>query len=165
MQALWSKILAGEANRPGRFSKRTVNLMSSLDKTDAELLRYVCSLNWQIGDNVVPLVYDYSDEIYGIEKCFGILKHLADIALVSFEPLTGYSRARLPQTLVVYFFDKGFEITFPLPENNTLFVGQVLLSQAGMELAAICGSAPHPGFEEYVLGRWKAMGLQVTELT
>jgi hypothetical protein len=36
MQALWSRILAGEANNPGTFSKRTVNLLADLDKSDAE---------------------------------------------------------------------------------------------------------------------------------
>lgn len=30
MQTLWARILAGEANAPGKFSKRTVNLVGSL---------------------------------------------------------------------------------------------------------------------------------------
>ena len=32
MQDLWSRILAGEANAPGTYSKRTVNALSDLDK-------------------------------------------------------------------------------------------------------------------------------------
>jgi hypothetical protein len=36
MQELWARVLAGEANVPGRFSKRTVNLLASFDKSDAE---------------------------------------------------------------------------------------------------------------------------------
>jgi hypothetical protein len=32
MQQLWSRVLAGEANAPGAFSKRTVNLLADLDK-------------------------------------------------------------------------------------------------------------------------------------
>jgi len=32
MQRLWSGVLAGEANNPGTFSKRTVNLLADLDK-------------------------------------------------------------------------------------------------------------------------------------
>ncbi|MDO8682256.1 MAG: DUF2806 domain-containing protein, partial [Armatimonadota bacterium] len=35
MQSLWAKVLAGEANAPGTYSKRTVNLLSSLDTNDA----------------------------------------------------------------------------------------------------------------------------------
>ena len=37
MQILWSQVLAGEANVPGTYSKRTVNLLSELDKSDAAL--------------------------------------------------------------------------------------------------------------------------------
>ena len=32
MQGLWSRVLAGEANAPGSYSKRTVNSLSDLDK-------------------------------------------------------------------------------------------------------------------------------------
>ncbi len=42
MQALWAKILAGEANGPGRFSKKTVNIVASLDKSDAEAFTTLC---------------------------------------------------------------------------------------------------------------------------
>lgn len=56
MQNLWSKVLAGEANSPGSFSKRTVNFLGSLDKSDAELFTSLCGFGWFVGD-VVPLIY------------------------------------------------------------------------------------------------------------
>ena len=37
MQSLWARVLAGEANIPSTYSKRTVNLLSDLDKSEAEL--------------------------------------------------------------------------------------------------------------------------------
>jgi len=37
MQQLWCKLLAGEASSPGRFSKRAVNFVHSLDKRDAAI--------------------------------------------------------------------------------------------------------------------------------
>jgi Protein of unknown function (DUF2806) len=43
MQTLWSRVLPGEANSPGTYSKRTVNFLSSLDKSDAELFTRLCS--------------------------------------------------------------------------------------------------------------------------
>lgn len=42
MQGLWAQVLAGEANSPGTYSKRTVNLLSGLDKNDAELFQSLC---------------------------------------------------------------------------------------------------------------------------
>ena len=42
MQSLWARVLAGEANVPGTYSKRTVNLLSDFDKSDAELFTKLC---------------------------------------------------------------------------------------------------------------------------
>jgi len=165
MQTLWSKVLAGEANRPGGYSKRTVNLLSSLDKADAELFTGLCSFVWQIGD-LLPLIYGHNDKIYADAGLgFGSLMRLDEIGLISFEPINGYVRKSFPQTAVVLFYGKPFEIEFRQPENNILVTGSVLLSKAGQELAPICESAPWPGFQEYVIARWQTMGLQVREVT
>jgi hypothetical protein len=165
MQTLWSKVLAGEANRPGRYSKRTISLISSLDKGDAELFRRLCSFVWQIGD-LVPLIYNDADEIYtASEVYFNSLIHLEETGLISFLPVTGYRRKGLPQRLAVLFYAKPFIIEFPRLENNNLPIGMVLLSQAGQQLAPICESAPCPGFQEYVVARWRNMGLRITEVS
>ena len=63
MQSLWSRVLAGEANNPGTYSKRTVNFLSDLDKVDAALFTKLCGFTWFIG-NLVPLVFDVNAEIY-----------------------------------------------------------------------------------------------------
>ena len=43
MQKLWASLLADEANVPGTHSKRTVTVLSSLDKSDALLFQKLCS--------------------------------------------------------------------------------------------------------------------------
>lgn len=48
MQALWSRVLAGEANNPSAFSKHTVNLLADLDKNDAEAFVRLCCFTWLI---------------------------------------------------------------------------------------------------------------------
>ena len=63
MQSLWARVLAGEANAPSTYSKRTVNLLSDFDKSDAELFTKLCGFGWMIR-NVVPLVFDEDAEIY-----------------------------------------------------------------------------------------------------
>src|SRR5687768_4210652 len=42
MQSLWAKLLAGQANQPGTFSKRTIEFVSNLDKSDAQLFTNLC---------------------------------------------------------------------------------------------------------------------------
>ncbi|WP_292482224.1 DUF2806 domain-containing protein [Mesorhizobium sp.] len=46
MQMLWSKILAGEANTPNSFRKKTVELVSTIEKSDASLFTKLCSFVW-----------------------------------------------------------------------------------------------------------------------
>src|ERR1051325_1274205 len=48
MQKLWSRVLASEANNPGAFAKRTVNLLADLDKSDAELFTRLCGFVWTV---------------------------------------------------------------------------------------------------------------------
>jgi hypothetical protein len=62
MQVLWSKVLAGEANSPGSFSKRTVNSLASLDKEDAQSFTSLCGFAWEIG-HLFPLIFDYQASI------------------------------------------------------------------------------------------------------
>ena len=46
MQDMWARILAGEANNPGSFSRKTINLAADLDKRDAELFSNICRFAW-----------------------------------------------------------------------------------------------------------------------
>lgn len=159
MQELWARILSGEANSPGTYSKRTVNFLHSLDKADAQLFTVLCSYGWLIGD-IVPLIYDVQAEIYkrnGIN--FNSLKHLDEIGLVSFNNLTGYRRIGLPERITVFYYGTPINIQFKNKENNDLNVGKVLLSKVGQELAPIVGSKPLPEFLEYTLKKWSDMGL------
>ena len=161
MQNLWAKVLAGEANNPGKFSKRTVNLLASLDKADAELFRNLCSFGWVVG-NLVPLIYDVQGEIYnkaGIN--FTSLKHLDSIGLVSIETLAGYLRAELPQKIEVFYYGAVVMLEFEKLEKNMFDIGKVLLSKAGQDLTQICGSTPRDGFKDYVLNKWRSLGYKI----
>jgi hypothetical protein len=161
MQGLWSRILAGEANSPGKYSKRTVNLLASLDMNDAELFSRLCSFMFVI-QSFVPLIYDVEHPIYndhGIN--FNVLSHLESIGLIQFENLAGFIRKSLPQRTTVSFYMTEVAIEFPSPSDNEMRIGSVLLTQAGQQLAPICGSLPREGFLDYVKGLWQSFGYKV----
>jgi hypothetical protein len=161
MQLLWSKVLAGEANSPGSYSKRTIGLLASLDKADAQLFTNLCAFGWIIG-SVVPLIFDEQAEIYNSAGVtFDSLKHLDEIGLVSFDSFAGYRRLKLPQKFDVYYYGQPVHIEFQNPENNDLQIGKVLLSKSGQELASICSSQPIPGFKDYVIECWTKNGYRV----
>jgi len=109
MQSLWSKVLAGEANAPGTYSKRTVNFLSGLDKSDADLFTKLCSFSWLIEQEINLVVFNVRDKIYtdhGIY--FEMLFHLEAIGLVQFLPANEVQReGLLPSIEASYFREDG----------------------------------------------------------
>lgn len=163
MQSLWAKVLAGEASTPGVFSKRTVNFLSSIDKTDARLFTNLCRFNWLVG-SVVPLIYDFDAPIYNTNGInFGVLTHLDAIGLINFNSLSGFERKEVPKRFPVIYFGTTLLIEFD-QDKNRLPIGKGLLTQTGLELAKICGAKPIDGFLDYVIAKWKAEGLKTIVL-
>jgi len=154
MQELWARVLAGEANAPGTFAKRTVNLLGDLDKSDAELFMKLCGFGWQIG-NIVPLVFDVQHKIYnqhGID--FGSLAHLESLGLIQFDNLAGYKRLQLPKQFSISYYGTPIPMRLPKESDNELPVGHVLLTRAGQQLAPVCGSQPVDDFLKFATDHW-----------
>lgn len=159
MQSLWSRVLAGEANSPNTYSKRTVNFLSSLDKGEAELFTKVCNFCWTIDDDFVPLIYDVNHNLYhknGIN--FGALTHLDSIGLIQCSHLTGFQIAQLPKIVNVFYYGESTRLEFQKESENSLQVGTVVLTKIGQELAPICGSSANQEFLEFIREQWKKEG-------
>ena len=162
MQSLWSKLLAGEANEPGAFSKRTIELVASLDKEDAYLFTTLMGFACYINDDPVPVpfVYDFRKEIYnerGIN--FGILNHLDSIGLVNFQDSNDLTVQMDSRTFKTHYFGKETLVDL---QRKELKIGSIVLTKIGFELAPICGASSVPDFLEYVLKEWQKLGYKVS---
>lgn len=158
MQQLWSRVLAGEANAPGTYSKRTVNFLSSLDKSDAALFTELCSFGWSIG-GLVPLVFDARHEVYmGHGINFDSLSHLESIGLIQFGSYGGFMKLEIPKRIRTMYYGQHVDLEFPSEHGNPVEIGKVMLTKVGHELAPICGSKPDQGFFNYVVNYWKQRG-------
>lgn len=159
MQRLWSRVLAGEANAPGAFAKRTVNLLADLDKEDAELFTRLCGFCWIIGD-VYPLVFDVQNGIYkrnGIN--FNTLSHLESLGLIQFDNFAGFKRLELPKRETVSYYGELTDLTFSADLDNELELGKVVLTRAGEQFEPVCSSTPVEGFYKFVYDRWAEQSL------
>lgn len=158
MQILWAKILAGESNSPGSYSKRTINSLGSLDKTDAESFMALCCFTWLMEGELVPLVYN---EDVGLDQSiyqknginFDRLLHLSSIGLISFEA-TGYMKTKLNHQIEISYHKTNLRLEFKKPQDNELSTGNVLLTNIGNELAQVCSSKAIDGFIEYVINKF-----------
>jgi hypothetical protein len=158
MQSLWASLLAGEANKPGTFSKRTVEFTHDMDKSDAQLFTNLCSFGWYSGQ-VFPLVYDESNEIYAQKGItFASLKHLDDIGLVTFQSIGGFRLQGLGRSTTMFYYGAPINIEFQNAEKNDLQLGKVLLTKVGQELGPICGSVKSETFMDYVVNEWSKLG-------
>lgn len=159
MQSLWSRVLAGEANTPGAFAKRTVNLLADLDKEDALLFMRLCGFGWMIG-NVCPLIFDVQASIYNNQGInFNSLSHLESLGLLQFNHLSGFRRLGIQKVATILYYGRPVTLTFPKDSDNDLELGKVLLTRAGQQLAPVCAPTPVEGFFEYVKERWVGKSL------
>lgn len=164
MQAIWSGVLAGEANAPGSFAKRTIELLAILDKKDAELFAKLCSYIWIIGE-ATPLIYDHQHEIYNqADLNFATLSHLDSLGLIKFIAVGNYERLRLPKVFPAFYGGKPVLLEFPNDTGNTMHTGQVMLTRIGHDLMRIVASTPSEQFKEYVLKKWQDQGYKILPL-
>lgn len=165
MQSLWSNLLSGEATKPGKYSKRTVDLVASMDRKDADLFTRFCQFTWMVGEPT-PLIFDVTDEVYSSAGItFSDLKHLDAIGLISFESVSGYAKQGVSKKGIVFYFGQKTLLKFPEDENNKFGIGQALYTQAGKELVTICNAAKNEKFIDYCKEQFKKQGIEVNPTT
>ena len=153
-ESLWASILAGEANVPGTYSKRTVNFLNDLDKKDAELFQTLCRFGWIIG-GFTPLIFAHQDQIYsGLGLNFDTLTHLESIGLIQYDHSLDFHLKEIPKSLIVSYFGQPLSLTMENDSNNQLVIGRFLLTRVGRELATVCEVQEVDGFYNYVKTKW-----------
>jgi len=154
MQEIWASVLAGEANSPGAYSKRTVNFLGDLDKRDAELFEALCSFGWIVGV-FTPLIFDSQASIYNAKGLnFNTLTHLDSIGLIQFDNLAGFNRTEAPKNYTVSYCGESLSLTMEKEEGNEISIGKVLLTRIGIELTSVCQTPGTEGFVDYVKEQW-----------
>ena len=162
MQTLWAKVLAGEANSPGKYSKRTINFLSNMDKADAEMFCLICKYVWDLGGDLTPIIYNLVDKIYDKEGMnYDVIKHLQDIGLIIFETFGSFNKQKIPQNIDISYQGNRYKMELHLPKDNKIEIGKVLLSKVGKELVPLAGNNPLEGFTEYVIEQLKKEGCKV----
>ncbi|MDK4730147.1 DUF2806 domain-containing protein [Rhizobium phaseoli] len=149
IQEIWARILAGEANTAGSFSRRSIDVVSQLSKTDAELFtRFVRSV-WVIG-RPTPIIIEYDDfeKKEEVSLSFNQLQHLESIGLITYSGTSTYSRTGFGKTARMFYYGCPVDLEFSSDGRNSISIGMALLTATGMELASISGAESSiPAFE------------------
>ena len=157
MQHLWARILAGEANRIGSFSRKAVNIVEDLDSKDVSIFSTLCRFTWLFENLISPVVFDLKDEIYrnnGV--AYTALLQLESLGLIHFNNLSPMRLQHLEQTVVFEYFSRPLELRLSEVSDNNFTISHVIFTQAGGELFRACGPVGLPGFYEYISDKWEA---------
>lgn len=153
LQIIWSQILAGEIDEPGRFSKRFLSIVSTLEKSEAEIFKKVCSYSVITGHKEVYsfMSVDNSSGTFYNHKAIALsdLSCLFELGLM--DTTVGMSVHILPKSkeilqtskeLVILYNSMDKEIE-ACPVNRTF-------SKVGEALASLCDLGCAPDFHRIV---------------
>lgn len=164
MQALWSRLLADEAAAPGSISKRTVNLVATLDKADATLFSALCQFAWDFA-GPVPIIFDPDAQIYQNQGLTFIgLKHLDSIGLISFDSLGGYQQftQQNMRRMRANYFGQPHILEFTTDIQKAVEIGKVIFTHAGQQLFTVINPQQNPQFVSYAVSVWAEKHIAVS---
>lgn len=154
MQSLWASLLAGEANAPGSVSKRTVDFVAAMDRTDAETFTRLCRFTTNSLED--PLIFDTSHQILtdnGI--AWADLSHMDTIGLIQLGTLSGFIRYGYPESIRIEVAGEIIEVT--IKENKgkrQIGTGKVMLTRIGREMRRFVDFQPALGLYEHCVENW-----------
>lgn len=166
MQTMWSRLLTSEATKQGTISKKTINLVSNMDKEDAELFTSFCQFVWYL-DRPVPIIFNAGNNEVLIENNIGFIElhHLQSIGLITLNDSTQYTLFKLPKSATYQYFKRTLEFKFPEVRNNELSVGGCFLTTAGAELSNICEPQENIKYLDHVIDLYQEKGISIIEIT
>ena len=184
MQVLWGKVLAGEVERPGSTSLRTLDILRNLDQATSTLFRRLCSvcvsirLNGnQFFDARVPSLGkdpgQNSLRAYGLS--FIELTILDEHGLIlsdyrswrDYQMCTGIQSAPgQPPVLIPFTFQNRHWVLVPAkPRRNQEFrLAGVALTRSGQELSRIVDIEPTDEYMQALAKFFETQSLQMTEV-
>ncbi|WP_312229010.1 DUF2806 domain-containing protein [Pseudescherichia sp.] len=140
MQTLWARILSEEAKSNGSFSRRTLRLLSTLSREEAELITYFGKFVWQAIYLTPILVEDADGNIEGIN--FAQLAALDSMGII--QQSMGYSLTYNAKASRMDYYNIVMRVEFKSEDSKDwrIRTGTALLTPVGREIIAICGSTP-----------------------
>jgi uncharacterized repeat protein (TIGR03899 family) len=149
MQQIWARMLAGEVANPGTFSRRTLLIVQSMTKSEAESFTQFCSLTFEFD----KLIYGFAIPAHGIFELIRSVTstreelHLQNIGLLSSTNIWLGTGSK--SDISIGYFGQRYKLSIPVARKNQretsvedFDVQYTPLTSAGNELFAIAGAEP-----------------------
>lgn len=189
MQRHWAKILAGEVERPGSTSLRSLNILKGLDLKSAILFRRLCSARItpviglqgngyvQAETDIVPSMDSQAagNSLQEFGLGYASLNRLNEHGLIVPEYDSTWTQRvvdagpdKSPRwSSMAFRFQGHVWVLVPIDDRNGHFdvpITGILLSNAGMELARVVDIEPMPEYQAAVFDHLEKRGLTLSEI-
>lgn len=112
-QIIWANILAKEAEKPGSFSLRTLDVLKCLSKTEAELFQKYVSIAVLFGGNAYVM-----ENIYNPTAKYGEILILEESGLISSSLITSTIEFKGNEEIPFLYNDNAFSMVKCIVEGN-----------------------------------------------
>ena len=164
MQDWWARLLAGEANRPGAFSRQAVNALANMDTDLVRSFESFCRFVGTYDDVEYPIILPNISGGTTLDAIYA--RHGLDIAAINRLHEVGLVRSLLPPlgfTLATHQVKAKGAVTVSYNGSSRILpcswddaiVGSADFSSIGRELSALTACDPVPGFLEFIASRWQ----------
>jgi hypothetical protein len=181
MKLIYGKILSGEILQPGKYSIRTIKLMSQLDNEAAKLFQILCSLSVsiQLGQDIIDArvislgsASQNSLAPYGLS--FDKLNILQEYGLI----ITDYNSYFPYNICIVYNNGKSVASAFKYQGKNKALlavdgdspstefkVNGVAFTKAGRELLSIIPQVENPAYTKRLIEYFQSKSYTIVDVT
>lgn len=144
MCVIWGKLLAGELDQPGSYSKRTMSVLADMSAHEASLFANLCSTSIYVKSRGVKTLFAVlADDVLGGDTFNGELlsiTDLDDLAAIGLITTSTWTSQWLPgkTSYTLELDDRSAVITNPNEDCKAFVFSHMRYLQEGMELASLC---------------------------
>lgn len=167
-QQLWGRVLAGEINAPGSFSKRSMSILADMEQEDARAFEKLCArcIGGKLGNGQyqepMPMLINVGEE-------FAITPQ--EMAALNSIGLTNFSMQGISQGATMHPGDGqlvrlgGADYLLQGAQGVIFSFTVHEFTKYGVELSKLCQMGCEPGFGGTLIGKWIEAGITVNLVT
>ena len=161
MQSLWARLLAGEVEKTGSFSKRTVDFISKMSFEEAALFNDLCQFGVFVDGNLLLFVRPYKDnKLFETSINYSALMSLEAIGLVSLCIGANYVWTDISNPMEVRYQEEKFEYRNPYASDiGELHTGRVEFTPIAEELFKLSSPPKNNKYFQWVKDNFQQHGL------
>ena len=171
VQSAWARLLAGECESPGSFSKHAISALSNMSRKDVLEFTSLSTCVWNEGRGPMVVYFRDRREARGTNRIVPVTIPLLERAgLISALPTNSDQVARFPNltstlgvapdtcpSMSISYFGESYTLDASTPEP-AWSLGYVSLTPTGLELLPLCQSERNKEYFEHCLAVWSAEG-------